>query len=199
LAEIAAVCVVPAVAGRTVEEVTKELTSLGLVVVPNQVDSETVPVGTALSVDPAAGSKVARGATVNLGVSAGPPARPVPDVAGKTSDEATAALQAVGLKATTVEVFDDKVPAGKVVSTSPASGTAARVSQAVTVNVSKGPDLVSVPAVTGRTPQAAQQAMTAAGLVVSATYGPPSGKVFSSQPPSGTKVRRGSSVALYTK
>ena len=189
----------PAVAGRPAEEVTAALTGLGLIVVPNPVDSETVPSGTTLTIDPPAGGRVPRGATVTLGVSAGPPARPLPDLAGKTLDEAMATLTAAGLKGTTVEVFDDKVPSGKVVGTNPAPGTAVRPALAVAINVSKGPDVVTVPSVTGRTPQAAQQAVTAAGLVVSATYGPPSGQVFSTQPSAGAKARRGSSVALYTK
>jgi len=191
--------VLPAAAGRPADELTKELTGLGLNVVQNPVDSETVAAGTTLTIDPPAGRRVARGATVTLAVSAGPPAHPVPDVAGKSPDEAIAALKAVGLTGTGVDVFDDKVPSGKVIGTNPAAGTAVRPGAAVTVNVSKGPDLVSVPAVSSKTPPAAQQAVTAAGLVVSATYGPPSGHVFSTQPAAGAKVRRGSAVALYTK
>jgi serine/threonine-protein kinase len=189
----------PAVAGLPSDEVTKTLEGLGLVVVKNPIDSETVPPGVTMTIDPAAGAKVPRGSTVTLGVSAGPPARPVPDVAGKSLDEAVAALKAAGLDATTVEVFDDKVPVGKVVGTNPATGTAVRPGLAVAVDVSKGPDLVAVPGVSGKTPQAAQQVLAAAGLVASTTYGPPSGQVFSTQPTAGTKVRRGAQVALYTK
>jgi beta-lactam-binding protein with PASTA domain len=91
------------------------------------------------------------------------------------------------------------VGAGRVVGTNPAACTAVRPGLAVAVNVSKGPDLVAVPSVAGRSPAAAQQALSASGLVVSTTYGPPSGQVFTTQPTAGAKVKRGSTVALYTR
>ena len=191
--------VLPAVAGRPSEEVAQQLTGLGLLVKVIPVDSETVPAGSSLTIEPPAGTSVPRGATVTLTASAGPPARPVPAVAGKSLAEAGAALEAVGLKATTVEVFHDEVPAGRVISTNPAAGIPVRPGLSVAVTVSKGPDLVTVPAVTGRSPAAAQQAISAAGLIVSTTYGPPAGQVFSTEPTAGAKVKRGSRVALYTR
>jgi len=189
----------PAVAGRPAADVVTELKSQGLKVIESPVDSTTVPIGTTLSLDPPAGTRVPRGSTVVLSVSAGPPARPIPALAGKTFDEAVAALQAIELTATKADVFDDKLPAGRVTGSNPPAGTPARPGATVTLNVSKGPDLVSVPALNGKAPAAAQQALTAAGLTVSATYGPPAGKVFSSQPASGAKVTRGTAVALYTR
>jgi len=189
----------PAVAGRPAEDVVRAITAVGLVVTQSAIDSDTVAIGTVLTIDPPAGTQVPRGATVTIGVSAGPAALPIPDVSGKSADEALAALGAAGLKGTSVEVFDAKVPAGKVVGTNPAPGISVRPGLAVAVNVSKGPDLVVVPTVSGRSPQSAQQTLSAAGLVASTTYGPPGGQVFSSQPAAGARVRRGSSVALYTK
>jgi beta-lactam-binding protein with PASTA domain/serine/threonine protein kinase len=189
----------PAVAGRPAEEVARSLTGLGLEVSQTPIDSTDVPIGTTISIEPPAGSRVPRGATVTLTVSAGPPARPVPEVAGKSIDEALAALEAAGLKGTKVEMFDDKVAAGKVIGTNPAPGTAIRPGLAVAINVSKGPDLVTVPNVSGRSPAAAQQALNSAGLVVSTTYGPPNGQVFSTDPAAGAKVKRASTVALYTR
>jgi serine/threonine-protein kinase len=132
-------------------------------------------------------------------VSAGPAARPIPQLVGKTFDEAAAALRPLGVTTQRVDVFDDKIAAGRVTGISPAAGSQVRPGAAVTVNVSKGPDLVTVPALVGRTPPQAQQALTAAGLGVRATFGPPAGKVFSSEPASGAKVKRGTAVALYTK
>lgn len=189
----------PAVASRLAEQVKAELEGQGLNVVTNPVDSDTVPAGTALSLDPPAGSRVPRGGTVTLSVSAGPSARPIPTLAGKTFDEAVAALRSLDLTATRVDAFDDRVPAGVVIGTKPSVGTTVRPGPAVAVTVSKGPDMVSVPTVTDQDPSAAQQRLTAVGLQVSATYGPPSGRVFTSQPASGVKVKRGTAVALYTR
>lgn len=191
--------VLPAAAGRPAKEVSKELSGLGLVPTLGPIDSETVAIDTVISLDPAAGSRVPRGAAVTITVSAGPPARPIPDVRGKSLDDSIATLQAAGLKATAVEVFDDKVARGAVVTTNPAAGIEVRPGLAVAVNVSKGPDLVAVPALAGRTPASAEQALRAAGLVASATFGPPTGQVFSSEPATGARIRRGSAVALYTR
>lgn len=188
-----------AVVGRSADEVGKVFTSVGLLVVVTPVDSETVGVGTIVTMEPPAGSLVPRGGTVRLTVSAGPPARPVPDLRAKSLADATAALAAVGLKGTSSETFDDKVAAGKVIGTNPVAGTAVRPGLAVVIGVSKGRDLVTVPVVAGLTPTAAQKMLSDAGLVTATTYGPPSGKVFSAQPASGSRVVRGSSVALYTK
>jgi serine/threonine-protein kinase len=190
---------VPAVVGRPAEQVKVELEGQGLKLVLKPVDSDTVPSGTALAVDPAAGGRVPRGGTVTLSVSAGPPARPVPTVAGKTYDEAVSALKALALSVTRIDAFDDKVPAGVVIATNPSAGASVRPGLAVAVTVSKGPDVVTVPATTGQDPVAAKQKVTGAGLQVTATFGPPDGKVFSSQPVAGAKVKRGTAVALYTR
>jgi len=108
-------------------------------------------------------------------------------------------LKAIGLIGDRVDAFNDKVESGRVIVTEPGAGTSVRPGITVAVTVSKGPDVVTVPTLGDRAPAAAQQALTAAGLRVSATYGPPAGKVFSSQPAAGATVRRGTSVALYTK
>jgi len=189
----------PAVVGRVAEQVKLELEGQGLKVVLNPVDSDTVPAGIALAVEPAAGAQVPRGGTVTLSVSAGPPGRPVPAVAGKAYDEAVSALKALELTVTRIDAFDDKVPAGVVIGTKPSAGATVRPGPAVTVTVSKGPDVVAVPATAGQGPVAAKQKLTVAGLQVTATYGPPDGKVFSSQPAAGARVKRGTAVALYTR
>ncbi len=190
---------VPAVVGRVAEQVKLELEGQGLKVVLTPVDSDTVPIGIALAGEPAAGAQVPRGGTVTLSVSAGPPSRPVPTLAGKSYDEAASALKALDLTVTRLDAFDDKVPSGVVIGTNPAAGVTVRPGPPVTVTVSRGPDVVAVPATAGQGPVAAKQKLTAAGLQVTATYGPPDGKVFSTQPAAGARVKRGTAVALYTR
>jgi len=189
----------PAVVGRPAEQVKLELEGQGLKVMLNPVDSDTVAAGTALAVDPAAGARVPRGGTVTLSVSAGPPGRTVPALAGKTYAEAVSALKALDLTVTRVDAFDDKVPAGVVIGSNPSARATVRPGPAIAVTVSKGPDVVAVPAIAGQDPVAAKQKLTAAGLQVTATFGPPDGKVFSSDPAAGAKVKRGTAVALYTR
>jgi eukaryotic-like serine/threonine-protein kinase len=57
-----------------------------------------VPRDLVVSTDPGAGEKLAEGETISYSVSNGPAPVPVPDIAGKTPEEATALLQAQGLE-----------------------------------------------------------------------------------------------------
>jgi beta-lactam-binding protein with PASTA domain len=63
--------------------------------------------------------------------------------------------------------------------------------------VSKGPDLVVVPNVVGDRVPAAEAAITAAGLAPGGPYGP-GNRVFITDPAAGNKIKRGSTVTLYT-
>jgi serine/threonine-protein kinase len=65
--------------------------------------------------------------------------------------------------------------------------------------MSKGPDMVGVPDVTGKSVQDATAAMQAAGLQIGNVFGPPNKKIFTTDPAAGTQVHRGSSVNVYTK
>jgi serine/threonine-protein kinase len=97
-----------------------------------------------------------------------------------------------------VAVLVGTVALGAVIGTTPAAGAPLKPGNKVTVTVSKGPDLVTIPTVGAHTPAEAQAILQANGLTVSATYGPPAGRVFTTEPKEGTKVKRGSAVALYT-
>lgn len=113
---------VPTVTGSTAEEAGVTLGGLGLVLVRgDDVFSDEVAVGLIVSQGTAPGSTVARGAEVTVTVSKGPDLRTVPDVAGMSIDEATAALESVGL------VRSGVAGGGSVVeSSSPAAGTELR-------------------------------------------------------------------------
>jgi serine/threonine-protein kinase len=69
----------------------------------------------------------------------------------------------------------------------------------VTVNVSKGPELIPVPDVRGMSVQDATNKLTAAGFVADGVTGPLNKPVTNTSPPPGTPVKRGSHVGLYTK
>ena len=78
----------------------KQLTDQGLLVVADATDySQEYAAGEVMAQSPEPGAAGHRMDTVTLTVSLGPPLVKVPDVVGKTSAEATAALQAAGLVA----------------------------------------------------------------------------------------------------
>jgi eukaryotic-like serine/threonine-protein kinase len=140
-----------------------------------------------------------KGSAVALSVSKGPRPRAVPNVAGRTYDQAAAALQQAGLTAVRADAFSDTVKKDQVISTTPAAGASVARGGRVTVTVSKGPDLVAVPDVSGKSVQDATATMQAAGLQIGNVFGPPNKKIFTTDPAAGAQVHRGSSVNVYTK
>jgi serine/threonine-protein kinase len=158
---------------------------------------ENAPKGLVLDWSPKQ-STLPKGTAVDLTVSDGPAPRPITDLSGKTYDEAAAALSAVGLAPTQTTRFSDTVAAGRVIGTDPGAGTSVPRGATVTVIVSKGPDVVRVPAVGGLTVDAAVAKMQQSGLTVTNVFGPPNRRVFTTLPGVGATVARGSGVDLYT-
>ena len=156
---------VPDVSGKKVHAATVALRNANLTVErQDEAYSSLVEAGRVIRTNPKAGETVSAERGVILVVSKG--ARPVdvPDVSNKTYDDAVSLLKAVHLRATRTDVFSDTVPAGKVVSTSPAAGSTAHVGDTVVVNVSKGPRLRPVPDVTGKPIQEAIREINQAGF-----------------------------------
>src|SRR3546814_18940882 len=104
-----------------------------------------------MSLAPDVPAELPRESAVPLVVSQGPQPRTVPGgLAGGTYEDAKAALEKVQLGATKVEEFSDDVEAGRVIGLRPAEGSEAPRDTVVEVVVSKGPDLVTVPSVAGK-------------------------------------------------
>lgn len=144
-------------------------------------------------------TKAPYGSTITLVPSLGHEPATVPNIPGSYSfAQAQAALSAVGLTATQNNQSSTTVPAGQVISTSPASGAQAPYGSAVSVNVSTGPPTTTVPNVTGQSVAAATAALSAAGLSVSGVSGTPSAAVTGTQPSVGSTVPTGSAVQLFT-
>jgi len=158
---------IPNVVGTDVGQATTQLGDLGFTVVQakGQYDPEGVPAGSVLAVDPPAGTSLKEGETVTLVPSLGPPPVAVPDVTGKTVDQATAALRDAGLEpAKVTEVFSDTVEVGHVVRQDPADGKAPKGS-GVDLWVSKGHAPVAIPGVVGKSQPRAEKMLRSAGFV----------------------------------
>jgi beta-lactam-binding protein with PASTA domain len=158
--------------------------------------SDTVKKGLVISTNPLAGQKLKRGEAVGLVVSRGVQPVPVPDVVGKKKDEAQRILTEASLGAKIEEKYDDKVPAGVVISQTPAKGKAPKNSD-VTLVVSKGGIPIPVPQVVGQTLDEARAILTAAGFQVR-DFNLPGGpdQVLDQSPNGGDKAPKGSRVTL---
>jgi eukaryotic-like serine/threonine-protein kinase len=150
--------------------------------------------------DPAPGTELEEGSTVALTVSAGPGTEAVPDVEGRPLAEARAALEQAGFETRTRRVFSDDVATGRVISTTPPGGTQAERGSRVTLVVSRGPEQVQVPDVTGQSLDDARAALERLGLETavqreeSADAEP--GNVLRQDPAGGAEVDAGTTVTL---
>src|SRR5207244_9007853 len=86
--------------------------------------SQTVQRDEVISQTPPAKAQVQYGAAVKLIVSRGPQPVKVPDLRGRSADDASATLRAVGFEVERIDRFSDTVPRGDVIRQHPASGTA---------------------------------------------------------------------------
>ncbi|PWD49844.1 Stk1 family PASTA domain-containing Ser/Thr kinase [Serinibacter arcticus] len=130
-----------------------------------------VPAGVVLASEPAAGESVPHDSEVVLTVSSGPAEVTIPDnYVGKESELVTTALAELldvpDTAITLTEVFSTEVPAGMVISVSPAPGSVVPQGSGASLEVSKGPELFEIPNVQGRQYGEAEQILEDAGFTV---------------------------------
>ena len=128
----------PSVVGQNFEEVRNTLLSLGLNPLVSFQESNTIDSGIVISCDVEAGSSVLSGTNVNLLVSSGTDSVEMPDVVGKSYNEAKMMLENKGFVVNFVETNSDEVMAGYVISQNPDAGVMAAKGVTVTINVSVG-------------------------------------------------------------
>nr|WP_269437783.1 protein kinase [Arthrobacter sp. zg-Y919] len=122
------------------------------------------------------------------------------EYANRPVNEVAAELSALGLQVERLPVSDASVPEGLVIEVNP-SGPLSR-GDAVTVVYSSGPELVTVPSLSGKSAQEASQLLTQAGLVPNnggerTSPGAQPGRVSAVEPGEGTAVPLGSTVTFY--
>lgn len=185
--------------GRPLEEVALELERAGLThEVAEEVHHEEVPSGHVIGTAGEVESELPKGSVVPLVVSLGPAPRTVPGVpAGSGFDAVREALAAVQLTAKRSDVFSETVPEGQVIALKPAPGTQVERDSEVVVQVSRGPELVTVPDLGGMTLDEADAALRAAGLQLGQDCCASKGRVVGSDPGNGAQVRKGTAVNIF--
>lgn len=193
----------PTVVGLAEAEAVAAVHGAGLVPVVEGAHHDTVAEGVVISGHPDAGTAVPRESEVTLTVSLGIRMIEVPVVADLTADAATAALLDAGLEAGTVtEEYHPSVPAGTVLSSSPAAGEVVEHTRPVDLVVSKGREPVDLPDVVGQAREDAVAAVEGAGLAVSEVAEEhsddvPAGQIIRQEPAAGSvQLYRGDGVRL---
>ena len=159
---------VPKVVGMTKEDAIKALNKLGLGYKAVTQSSDTVAEDCVISQGNVGGSKVEKNSQIVLTISTGKENKEVtvPNVKGKSEQEAKEAIEAANLVASVDYQYSDSVEAGNVIKYSP-SGSVAEGST-VTIHVSRGKKVtnVSVPNVLGMSESLASQTLDSANLKV---------------------------------
>jgi serine/threonine-protein kinase len=125
----------------------------------------------------------------------------VPDVKGKPITTARTTLSAAGFTNIVVNNVPDPVtPKDRVIDQTPVGNSTAQLDRQIILNVSTGPEAVTVPHLVGLSKDEAINALTVAGLKPGAiTVSPsdqPANQVLGSLPAEGQSAARGSTVAL---
>lgn len=193
--------VVPDVAGQQVGAAETRLTQAELTMSTKEAFDEEVAKGVAIRSTPDAGQEVRKGSEVVVTVSKGPERYDVPRLSGLTADQAKSTLEKNHLRlGQTSEAYDEKVAAGQIIRSTPAAGSPQKRDTQVAVVVSKGPEPIEIPTVTGDPFEGAKTRLEEAGFTVARGEDRyhddiAQGSVISQDPRDGTG-HRGDTVTL---
>ena len=192
---------VPDVVGKTKDQASAVIKGAGLTLgdVTEQY-SASVDSGKVISSDPKAGKVIEHTAKISIVVSKGKEPATIPDVTGQSEDEAKKTLEDAGLKKGKISKdYSDSVAKGNVISSSPIAGASGYYKgDSVDLTISKGPEKVTIPDVTGKGQDEAKKTLEEAGLKVEVNkrLGGPFGTVRSTDPAPGSSVKPDSKVTI---
>ena len=161
-------------------------------------EDEDAKKGLVFKQDPQPGDRTDRGNFVTIYVSEGKPKTHVPNVVGKSRDEAVAELVGAKLKANVVTVNSLKT-VNEVLAQAPKPGTELIVNSTVRINVSKGPRPITIPNVVGSAFETAQSQLQGVGFAVAredVEDAADAGIVVGQNPTAGGQLGKGSVVTL---
>jgi len=190
---------VPTLAGMTPDAAATALTSAGLKVgSTTQSYSSTITNGMVIDGDPIAGTAVKRNSLVNILVSKGVQTLQLNSYVGQSGDQASNELTSAGFKVKSTFGYSESIPAGSVISQTPAGGAPIPVGSTVAIIVSQGSGTVFIPNLYSLTQLAATTALENLQLKVKVRkIGSKKIKhVTNISPTVGTKVKRGSTVTI---
>jgi beta-lactam-binding protein with PASTA domain len=191
---------VPSVIGDPVASAIATLEGLGFEVETTTETNDDQEAGNVFAQDPERGEKVEEGFTIELKVSAGAEAVPVPDVIGSQIDDARRLLNGEGFTVVEEPIPDEEVPLGEVVDQTPGPNEEAPTGSEVVLQVSSGPEERPVPDVSGRTVSEASNVLGQNGFEVDQTSESSAtveeGTVIRTDPAAGTPQPKGSVITL---
>jgi serine/threonine-protein kinase len=188
---------VPVIVGVSSVGADRLLATVGLTGVPRVVTSDK-RAGMVLTQNPDSGARVAKGTRVLFDVAKGPNFVKVPGLRGLTEQVATKRLVKLGLVPDLRRVPSAEPP-GRVLAQDPPREAKVKPGTQVSMNVSRGLGLITVPAVRGLQRAKAVAKLRAAGLVpvvVVVSSSAPRGRVLAQDPPRQKQVQGGTKVRM---
>lgn len=128
--------------------------------------STTVPKGAVVSISLDPGETVKHSDPVTVILSKGPMPVNMPDVVGKTQDQAQSEFDDAKLTVTYTKEYSDSVKKGVIISTSQAAGVELHWGDSVEAVVSKGPETAVIPSLVGKSASDATNTLEGLGFSV---------------------------------
>lgn len=140
---VAALVTIPDMAGKEADLARQELETLGFQVSVKEEHSDKIESGMVIKTDPSANASAEKGSKITLSVSKGSAPQLVPNVVGKTQENASQLLQTAGFIVGAIsQEYSSSVEAGMVISTDPAADAELEKGSTVNMVVSKGKELI---------------------------------------------------------
>ena len=155
---------VPDVMGMDIEEAARVLKQAGLTETHKAMPNDQVELNQVYVQNPGAETTARKGDAVILVISSGPVPFEMPDVVGKTAEEATNLLTAKKMTITRDRAASSDVPKGSVMSQVPAAGTQVTRDDPVTLTISGGSTIV--PSLQGCSLEEAEEMLTRQNLML---------------------------------
>ena len=192
---------VPNVVGQPADQAQAALRAEGFRVA-RATDTSERPVDEVIDQDPPANEQAEEGSEVTITLSAGPETATVPDVTGRTVDEASQLLIDAGFVPSQRAEENADVEQNLVIRTDPAAGADAAVNSTVTIFYSSGPNTIPIPDVRGQNENDARNTLTGAGFTniqaqQEASNDVPEGQVIRTDPPAGQQAAANAGITLF--
>lgn len=187
--------------GRNIDDAVAALENMGIDVKTSEEMSDEFEEGAVIRQLPTAGQKVYTGDSVRLFISSGPNKFALDDYVGTESDDAKGELEAQGIEVTVKQEYSNSVPLGVVINQSPQKDTEMKKGDSVTLTVSLGAELMTVPNLMGLDQEKAKDALAnnnlKLGTVTEITSGQVKGLVVKQSVNEGEKVQRNTVVDIF--
>ncbi len=156
---------IPDLTGSEQAQALEDLQSLGFKVgIENAADS-SVPVGSVIRTQPPSNTIINPDSLVTIIVSVGPEAFPIPYVLDIETERAIYVVEESGfILGQLLEVNDNNIPRGFVISQNPVAGTKMSPGSSVDLVISKGPSLIEISDLSRKSPEDAIQILETLGF-----------------------------------